>query len=456
MIEDNKNYNLLKIYMDNNCSTNILKQYKGYFWLPENEEKDVPGILTRYSNQKIELELFGSFFSDEKNRYCDFSPQKTPKRVIVIHGLDSDAKKISLYAIRKSASLNLSCPFPIIKYRIIYMVYGKHIDDFEKSYRFEAEVEIPELSAWCPAGLIEHKFQFGNDGIERIIIESNVQLSKTPIHEQTLENGVVLKLCGDCYSEQSQCNIKPILSQSTKLTISNEKGISVKEILNITSKFERFISFASQIECNYSEIKLLDGDTTQTTRDGIVHFLPIYLYAERFCNDKIVVSPNYLFYYNDIKENFNTIINNWLSENEDWPIVLEHLVDSVILHGGSNSTWFMTVIQGVDGFWQRFREEIYRAEKNIKTRISLAEELSVLKKEYSDMFGKSIFRSDNKSIKDTRDFYSHLLKENSERKILQGVELYTTTCELKKLLIYCVMKETGFNNSAIKRALEEK
>ena len=443
--------------MANEQLPSIIQQYKGYFWLSTDTEKDVPGIITRYSNNRIELELIGSLNPD-KNRFAKFTGDKGSKRKIcVIHGLDSDAKKISLYAIRNGASQNLSCPFPMVKYRIIYMVYGKHIDDFEKPYNIETEVRFPELRWWCPPDIIKQSFHYDKNKIDKISIEADVSLADYPIYEEELSNEMTIKLNRDCGYDGGDFNKGPLLSQDTTFCITKHSGISIPETIKTIFRFEKFLTFATQKECHFSEIRLLDEDTIQITKDGKKHYLPIYLYVERFIEEQSKTA-NFLFYYAEISDSFHKIINNWLVDDDDLPLIIEHLVNSVTAHRSFNSTDFMTIIQGVDGFWQRFREDSYRLTNNVKvsTKIGLDKELESLINEFETELEFDGSDIDIVSIKDTRDFYSHLLKKGKKKNVLQGGELYKTTKELRKLLVCCVMKETGFDSATINKVIKDR
>ncbi|MBR1798493.1 MAG: hypothetical protein IJ761_01145 [Bacteroidales bacterium] len=197
--------------MANEPLHSIIQQYKGYFWSSTDTEKDIPGIITRYSNSRIELELIGSLSSDS-NRFAEFTGNKSlMRKACIIHGLDSDAKKISLYAIRNRTSLNLSCPFPMVKYRVVYMVYGKHIDDFEKLYNIEAEARFHELKWWCSPNIIKQRFHYDKNKIDKISIEADVSLTNCPIFEETLSNDITIKINRDCGYAGGGIQRRPII-----------------------------------------------------------------------------------------------------------------------------------------------------------------------------------------------------------------------------------------------------
>lgn len=216
------------------------------------------------------------------------------------------------------------------------------------------------------------------------------------------------------------------------------------------------MSFAAQRECHQSGVKLLDEDTVQKTEGDKTFYKPIYLYLNRsydFGNSK-ANDIQYLFRYSEVEGSFASIISNWLDENDDMPLIIDHLVDSVISQRSINSAEFMTVVQGVDGFWQRFREDAYKTKNKIK-HVGFDIVLRELRNEFGENLCDTKYQSDDEAIRDTRDYYSHLLKKGKKQKVLEGQGLFEAICYLRNLLMCCVMKETGFKTDTIKEIMKE-
>lgn len=101
-------------------------EYKGYWYLPDNKDKKVAGILTFVPNDKIQLELFGSFNQGERPFDIFLDKKNSP----IICGVTSDAKDITLINCESSSkSLNFDSTFPIIKYNFQYLIVGKHMSE---------------------------------------------------------------------------------------------------------------------------------------------------------------------------------------------------------------------------------------------------------------------------------------------------------------------------------------
>lgn len=230
----------------------IIDQYKGYFWLTDNEDFKLPGILTRYSNE-MELELIGSFEPKEFDVERIINNCSFQNHTILLHGIDSNATRISIVATPKLIHIGETHPFSINKYRIRYLVLGKFISGLEEKCDYEAIVKIPELSFWCPPKLISHALS--TNGVQ---IEASLHDSDTPLFKHTLEDGVVISLERDYQTSTSPCNLNPMIEQWTTLHISSRQNISIKQIITAVLKFEKLLSFATLRNCHFSEIKLLD------------------------------------------------------------------------------------------------------------------------------------------------------------------------------------------------------
>ena len=89
-------------------------EYKGYWYLPSSPDNKIVGILTYYPNEKITLELIGSFDDSLSYLFCNREEK-------VIHGKTSDAKEITLFQCSQLSSVNFSADFPIVKYNCSFI-----------------------------------------------------------------------------------------------------------------------------------------------------------------------------------------------------------------------------------------------------------------------------------------------------------------------------------------------
>ncbi len=82
---------------------------KGYWWLPNNPDENVAGVLTYIPDEKILLELIGAF--DSKKDFIDTLLNENSEDII--HGLTSDSKELTLVNCHSFGSLILVALFQL-------------------------------------------------------------------------------------------------------------------------------------------------------------------------------------------------------------------------------------------------------------------------------------------------------------------------------------------------------
>ena len=143
-------------------------EYKGYWYLPSLSENKVAGILTYYPNEKIVLELIGSFDNS-------FSELLGNKEESVIYGKTSDAKEITLLQCFQYSSVNFNADFPIVRYDCNYMLVGKHINGLDEKCQYRARFRIPELTYWYHPGALTTTILF--DKKDNTPIQTSISFS---------------------------------------------------------------------------------------------------------------------------------------------------------------------------------------------------------------------------------------------------------------------------------------
>ena len=73
--------------------------FKGYWWLPNNPEKKVAGVLTYTPAEHILLELIGAFDSDEESLDLDIYRPSSKQRVLDF-SLFVNSRKKSILSMR--------------------------------------------------------------------------------------------------------------------------------------------------------------------------------------------------------------------------------------------------------------------------------------------------------------------------------------------------------------------
>lgn len=427
-------------------------EFKGYWWLPNNPDTAVAGILTYVPQDEIVLELIGSFDSN-KSAAEAFLSKKSEK---VIYGKTPNSKNITLINCSAYGSLNFSCPFPIIKYTCQFIIIGSHIEDIEQKKFFKACISLPLLSQWCPPCALSNTVYFDQNnkiGTTTIAFNTNQKsLNSTAIDDNTtvnIESGI--RYIGDYYS--------PMIEQYTYLEIHKKMNASIVELLRDIHMFKHFLSFATLQETKCSNIKLYDKEEYQelTDEDKIYDSIQLIYIQREYTIPVSKLRNDFLFNYDTIKGQYSDVIKKWFTEKMDIAPIRQHLIDSIKYKTVFSSVDFLIVIQSLEGFWWRFRECHYKEKKNISKKKNTS--LNTILNELISEFEKISLIKDNvidlNQVVDSRHYYSHFMACHKKKNIIDGLELFELTKKLRILLICCLLNFVGFDYSEIDTILNK-
>lgn len=167
-------------------------EYKGYWFIPNNSDNAIAGVLTFTPQKSMILELIGEFDSGKTPIETFFDRTHFP----IIHGISSDAKQISLINCHPSGGkLNPSCSFPISRYSAQYILVGKHIQNFDNKIFNWAKIVIPSLTNWCLPKVLKQEFSLDNEDKTRDInISFNIEEIKSPISSVYINQTTTLNI----------------------------------------------------------------------------------------------------------------------------------------------------------------------------------------------------------------------------------------------------------------------
>lgn len=425
-----------------------LRIIKGYWWISNSPDEKVAGVLTYTPGDSLMLEIIGQF----KPNVSAVEEFINSENEDVIYGLSSDAKKITLINCHRSGgSLNFSCPFPVQKYNCRHLLVGVHIESLEAPHFFKAQISMPYLSLWASPNAIENTTIFKENNVEKFNLAFNTKennISFLDIETYRLSIDGVVNYKGDYY--------EPQIRQKTIATITKTTDFSLKDILHKIFLFEQFISFAVLKYIKSNKLILFDNSVYQELNDGKKHFFPIeYIQVNRDTENirkpEVLERTNFLFTYETIKQEFHLILKKWFLEQDDIAPIRHHLIECVRHKGTFSSVDFLMVIQAIEGFWWRFRESNYRLTNNItgKRQTKLHTILSYLINEFQDISSLKLNEIKIEEVVDSRHYFSHFILKDKKPFAKDGLELYHLYCQIRKLLICCLLNFVGFKNEQI-------
>jgi len=413
-------------------------EYKGYWFLPNKKEKAVAGVLTYTPKVSIVLELIGSFYENYSEIFSDNNGED------VVHGFTSDAKNITLLSCFPSSSLNFSSSFPITEYSCQYLIVGKHINSLDDPSFYKARVLFPQLTYWClPRAIRSVESNDKEENIKTITISFDhyYNTNKDTISETQIDENTHLYLKKGVDYNNSNFFLTPKIEQYTCLEIHKQKDSSIADYLSDIFLYEQFLSLATLETVECSEIILYDRNSFQEFKEGLRRYDKIELiYIQNNDPGNYVATKrhNYLFIFDTIKEQYCQIIKKWYAEKDEIAPIRAHLIESIKHKGIFSSVDFLIVVQALEGFCIRFRNEdtFTNMLQNIVSEFSVIDKL---KKDHICI----------KEIVDSRHYYSHFMKKSKKKHILDGLELYDLTHNLRKILICCLLHFIGFEYSQI-------
>lgn len=438
-----------------------LHTFKGYWWLPENPDNKVAGVLTYTPGEKLVLELIGAF-EDADGSYKNLFDSED-RNVPLIYGLDSGAKEITLVSCRSWFSINFSCSFPMVRYTARVMVYDKHIKGLGEKCQYTAHVRFPELSHWAPPCAIEHRMEFREKDQEWG--DCTFRLPKLDTEKETIcsvdcENGIRLSIKRSISYQSGELMLKPELEQYSYIEIQNsceDAGLCINEIFHEIHKFGQFLSLATKRNVRPESIYLKDLDIRQDYAEGKSHYFPLYIlkYQGIVPNPSKLDRNDFLFRYEDLSDRLPGLLAKWMSDTDNLQPIKNHLVDSLVYKPLVGSVDFLQVIQAIEGVWWRFKDDAYKVANGVskKKQTSLNAILKESLRSLSDLPSISKMNLDIEAVVDSRNYYTHFVDKSRKPKALDDWALYEQTKKLRKILLCLVLELLGLAHNEIEQIL---
>lgn len=420
-------------------------EIKGYWYLPDKPEKRVAGILKYTPNEKIRLELIGSFETpiDFIKSFHDESRVQD-----IIYGESEDSKAITLIGCSGYGKINFSCSFPMSKYTVNYIISGTYLSKWDSLDFNKITVELPKLTHWVNYFGLRFSIPFSSDNKMRGY-DLSYRIDSQKVIEADIDGKTSISLrhsadIPDTHQEEITIN------QNYYLTIHSNDNLDWFSLLKYAKRFRSFLSIATLSEIDFNDLTVFSPDHFQELENGEKIFDPINIY---FKQSKVQEEPaskgafrEFLFTYDKIEDEFPEIIKRWYAFDKEMMPILNHLTDSVKIKNHFSSVDFLVIVQALEGYHRRFFDKKKGVARKLESRIqNLLNEFRSVKK---------IERVSAIVVADSRNYYSHLFVEYDEQQVRFGEKLYHLTNRLKILLLCCILKEIGFDGKKVKELID--
>lgn len=453
--------------------------FKGEWFLPNNIDNKIKGILTFKPNDRYSiLEIFGSFY--EYQDVYDFD---------LILGNTFDGNEITLYRcyVKNLRSVPRSAEYDFRKnnsnlqpssiYQLEYIFEGAHITNVEDLSFQKVSVEIFNLAEWVGVhgfGNYNHDFRH----------KEGLKIDCTYYEPNPIDFKISDKLNGTFNFFSSTSSISRFqkeckITQTTYLTLTSIEYLDFFTCLDYINKFQNFLVISLFNHINPTTIELSSDKFFDEHRIGDNEFeqIPkqINLYYSHIKKNIERPKTNFemLFTYEDIKLQFPVLISKWFEKYELLKPTFSLLFYQFYLNEHYINVLFLNLAQATESFHYLLNidnnktlpsEEFDRRKKIIKESIldkeicgwvsnqlynglSLDARLRALFLNYSipaiilDYIGDlDLFI---KQLKSSRNYYTHYNPKEKD-KALHGSDLVELYKKMQLLLISVILLEVGF------------
>ena len=456
-------------------------EYKGLWFLPSNIEKKIPGILKYdYGNNINVLELIGSFYENSNYDGED-----------IILGLTTDDDEITLAQCQFYSSTGIprkksdSIPernedrLSTLNFKITSILKGQHILKNEDLVFQKIYTEIFNLDEWIGISGLDTKNDYKND-------TKTIQY-KTPDSINVKINDdldIEIKFSSN-HPMRSRFSKELKLSQRTIFSFHSKKYTTLNEFIYLLTKFNNFLSTSLQKPVGIQSMELYCDKFIETygekTIDGYQIINPELKFEEKKQDYEM------LFTYNDIKNDFENIIQKWFNNYERFEAPFNLVLSQYYVSQYFLENLFINVAQAAESFHRRldltddtpkteqdeaFNEKIKRIVEKapddlknwVQSQISKPPKhfydtrLKYLLKEFSNSELNKMIGEHKTFIKDvskSRNYYTHFNKDQ-ESGAAHGIELILLYERLRLLLICSFLIESGFEKSLLEKLVKEK
>jgi len=413
----------------------------GYFWLPNNPEHKLAGILSIEDGGKINLQLHGLFGINP-------SDQSTLNNFDIILGDVDEDGAITLIDSNYIRSRQLKSNEVKAKNYIEsdYILIGVHFPNKNDVKINNFTFRVEGLNDWVGiSGIIINNDDIINPSISYIQPkEINIDINNIPINisiiYRTTKKGFMKFHAMD--SDHSE------IHQDTYLKLSSKNNISFLLFFELAKKIANLLVFAIDKQVSIEEITIqkeglnilcMNGNKTDFLQD-------IQVYTNKILHISNLEEVNWgtmIFRYRDIA-NISDTIGKWLKMYESIDPSLDLYFSTIFSRDKYYKGQFLMLAQALEALHSRTNNK----------KINFLDRLKILCQEFIDMNIYTQEEMDDfaKKIKDTRNYLTHYDKSKEGRTIADDeYQIYINTMIL--LLQIHFLKLLGFEQDKIYKFL---
>jgi hypothetical protein len=399
-------------------------QFSGWWWLPDNEDKKVPGVMTFTKEEGIRLSLIGSF--------KDLPQLGSVEEHALILRIAGEGKVVTLFDCMESTTRFTSRGFLTQEFWARLGCTGAHFSTTEQARFHKASLEYTHLPDWVGASGFHPEY----DTEGGILTKYGLTYTFPDEVKAAIANGEVcityaFRSGGDQLREVS-------LSQSTSIRVDLGEDLTFDEwVINFVLPFRNLLTLATTRPNAITRISVYSEHKTVSTPKGDRE-VPIDLFYQQVWHEKLqakrLFPHDMLLTLHDVAEDFGEIVRRWLRVAKELDSVC-NLLFSVRYRPGFSENRFLNTVQAV---------EPYHRTKTGSRRRSLRSCIRYLLAATQEVVSPLITDENSflRKVVATRNYYTHH-DPRLRKKAATGSELYWLTQTLTFMVEACLLDELG-------------
>lgn len=447
----------------------IEEEYKksGYFWLPDNEGKKIPGTLTISDGGDIELEVVGLFDESIKalNGEDDLS------RII------GHVEKDGLITLENCFYRNKNIAFGGISKSLVcvnQVLSGFAYEKDEVVTFNTVSFSIEGLNEWL--GISGIAVSYGTD-------YTTATISYTPQDEiiYNLNNGFKLHVYFRYTLPGFPNKTEAKITQQAYFKLSSDEAKELPDFIKTLNQITYLLCFAVDAPVTISDVSATSNEIVTEVADGKKKPVPIKVYYSSFpFSEEMpkIDTHRMLFRFGQIRGNAEDIINNWL---EAYSIIKPALGLYFSAVTGTHKYLdgkFLALAQGLETYHRRTSSETLMERGQFRklvatllclapkehrrwlhgrlshgNEINLGQRIQRIIEPYKSYLGNSKERKKLiRGIVNTRNYLTHY-SEELEKESVKGVDLWVLCQKMEAIFQLHLLQQLGFTESEIQGIL---
>jgi hypothetical protein len=447
----------------------IKKEYKrsGYFWLPDNQGKKIPGTLTILDGGEIELEVVG-LFDDSINA---LNGEDDLSRII------GHVEKDGLVTLENCFYRKKNFSFGGISKSLIHVngvLSGVAYDKNELATFNTLSFSIEGLDEWL--GISGISVSYGED-------YRTATISYTPQKEiiYKLYNDFDLHICFGYTLPGFPNTTEARITQKAYFKLASEAAKELSEFINTLHQITYLLCFAVDATVTISDVSATSNEIVTEVSDGKTRPVNIIIYYPSlpFSQEAQKVDLHrMLFLFGHIRSNAEIIINNWLSAYSTIRPSLGLYFSAVTGTHKYLDGKFLALAQALETYHRRTSSETLMENGKFRglvgnlicfcpkahrkwligrlrhgNEINLGQRVKKIIDPFKSYMGNSVER--NKLIRgivNTRNYLTHY-SEELEKESVKGADLWALCQKMEAIFQLHLLQQLGFSESEIQGIL---